>query len=260
MYRLYFLTAFLLILSLHSFSEDFIVNTDPEGMTLRMTTEYLRIAEDGMYDVTVPIKLEIENSLTFISLTNPQNGFPWLKAGDHKLLALYNNGYLILYAKDTIIPVFELTSEKTIDDGNSFIFKSSSFLSEGLNVYFASNLGKTSIHCPYSEGVKGPGINETITIQAKDPNKKITGFYLSNGYVSFDKPYLYELNNRIKNISISSSDGKHIGDYDLMDTPLLQYIYLKTESNTIIITIKDIYPGKKYDDTCLNFISLTAWY
>ena len=132
----------------------------------------------------------------------------------------------MLYDKDKAAPVFAISGNKATGDGDWFTYSASSFLKEGATSYApADNIGKMKTASPWVEGVIGSGIGETISIAAKEENGKLFGLYLSNGFISYSKPYLFEQNNRLKTISVESGDGVHLGDYDLQDTPNIQGIF-----------------------------------
>ena len=105
---------------------------------------------------------------------------------------------------------------------------------------------------PWVEGENDSGIGIKIRIQSK--YKEMKSLMFSNGYVSYEKPYLYKYNNRVKRMQITSDNSSMNLDVELDDTPQLQFISLGEAVDNIEITIKDVYKGSKWDDTCINFI------
>ena len=81
--------------------------------------------------------------------------------------------------------------------------------------------------------------------------------YLINGYVSMDRPDLYEKNSRAKLLSVESTDGKIQEEVFLFDTAKPQFIDLSHfEKETVRLVIKEVYPGILYDDICIAGIVL----
>ncbi len=116
---------------------------------------------------------------------------------------------------------------------------------------------------PWAEGKRGSGIGEYIQIDNQDQRyKKIRTkriILLINGFVSFEKPYLFEENNRIKKLEmlIINSDGQ------LIETRMINFknsaepkIELVDYAGTLSykFTIKEVYYGSKYNDTCLTYL------
>ena len=130
---------------------------------------------------------------------------------------------------------------------------SSSFLTEPTIVYEPENLLSLELKKPWVEGVKGQGIGEYIEFDTNGAS----GMYLINGYVSMDRPDLYEKNSRAKLLSVESTDGKIQEEVFLFDTAKPQFIDLSHfEKETVRLVIKEVYPGILYDDTCIAGIVL----
>jgi len=130
------------------------------------------------------------------------------------------------------------------------IISASSTLIEGNTVYCTDNLDERIGVC---WAVKGKGIGEKIIFKNYE-GKGYASLYISIGFVSFDKPYLYRQNFRLKKLKISYDDITEI--IELKDTPNLQYLsncWPKSNINEIHIEILEVYPGTKYNDTCINF-------
>ncbi len=109
-----------------------------------------------------------------------------------------------------------------------------------------------SLDSPWVEAKSDYGIGEYLLL---DANGSI--LYIFNGYVSYDKPYLYSYNSRIKKMKISFVDdiSKAAMLFEIEDSPNPQKLNLKERiQGKIKIEILDVYPGTKYKDTCLNGI------
>jgi len=139
------------------------------------------------------------------------------------------------------------------------IFKSaswcvSSFLrSQGKNTYGPRNLTRKGAWC---EGVKGYGIGEAVMLTFQGyPNDARPPSYdrlvISNGYDKTSKTFLE--NSRVKQIEIRTDSGK-FWIRTLKDETGPQEISLGGEIAplSVTITILDVYPGNKYDDTCIS--------
>jgi hypothetical protein len=135
--------------------------------------------------------------------------------------------------------------------------RASSVLVENGRFYSAEQIN-TSIGQAWAEGVRGQGIHEKLFINPPylTPKLGCTTLYISIGFVSFEKPYLYEENSRPREIRISVAD-KFSFTAELDDTPNFQAIALPQsvgENDELEIEILDVYPGTKYEDTCINCI------
>lgn len=170
-----------------------------------------------------------------------------------KKLLLKNEAISLLYEKDESTPfIIGLSDEsKIIQTGQ---IEASSFLKEGRTEYKAENLKSLRLKHPWVEGVRGSGEGEYIQLNKKNA----TGMYLLNGYISLDRSNLYEKNNRIEKITVTGLSSKREKDILLLDTAKPQYIDLNgfEDNEEIRLSIKSIYKGTEYDDTCLAGIIL----
>jgi len=210
----------------------------------------LDTGKDYNYEYTYEIKTE--SKLTFIFINN------------QKILVLYSDDFLFLYCENNdkcFLKYFN--SFFGISKGgpgiringyySTYEIKSSSSLKEGDIYYSPENLISCDPDKCWVEGAEGYGIGETITLKYFRANFLV----FSNGYVSVKKPYLYEDNSRVRKIMITDLKNKKSITVNIMDTPNLQRIKLPDNfGNEIEIKILDIYPGRKYKDTCINFIIL----
>jgi hypothetical protein len=133
-------------------------------------------------------------------------------------------------------------------------FSASSYLTEGDITYKPENLGSHSTRKPWVEGVPGQGIGEEIYI-----DRWFGRLWISIGFVSYDRPELYELNSRPKTIRVVSEATGDERLVELEDTPNPQSIDVPGEWETasdggIRIRIEEVYPGSRWDDTAINFI------
>ena len=170
-----------------------------------------------------------------------------------KKLLLKNENISLFYEKEESTPCII-----GLSDGNNIIeagrIVSSSSLRECCIEYEAEKLKSIKLKHPWVEGVKGNGEDEYIQLNKKNA----TGMYLLNGYISLERSDLYEKNNRIGKIMLTGLSSKTEKEILLLDTAKPQYIDLKgfEDNEEIRLTIKSVYKGTKYDDTCLSGIIL----
>ncbi|MCR4939963.1 MAG: hypothetical protein K5930_07655 [Treponemataceae bacterium] len=131
--------------------------------------------------------------------------------------------------------------------------------------YEVENLGETNL-IPWVENAPDSGIGQTITMEWpvwKDRDGSqggIGALIFFNGFISFDKPYLYEANNRIKEIRLYSKDGSYDFQTKLDDTPNPQIVFLPVPTSEMCVEIKSVYKENKWNDTCINSIfGLENW-
>lgn len=143
-------------------------------------------------------------------------------------------------------------------------YKASSSFSEILNGkqvdYLPENLAIEKLTEAWVEGVSGYGENEKISFE----NRPLNGsrrLYIINGFFSPTKPYLYYDNNRIKTLVINCyQDGFLVNTVEkiLEDTGEMQLLEFSERYSSFDFIIKDIYKGRKYDDTALTGIFVDA--
>ena len=131
----------------------------------------------------------------------------------------------------------------------------SSFLTEKNKEYPVSNLDNLAVDTPWVEGAPGYGIGEGFTIE-NSWGKLYTTLLIMNGYISYEKPYLYKQNGRIKKIKVKGLKSGKEKILDVLDTPHPQTVDISfiTEPEDIRVTIEDVYPGTKYEDTCIHYM------
>ncbi len=121
-------------------------------------------------------------------------------------------------------------------------------------VHDASKLCDGDISTAWVEGVSGQGIGEFITITL-DGTYLVSGLRIYNGHqYSSD---IYYKNSRPSSITITCSNGTSF-DVDLSDTLGQQEVTFSSpqEINSATITINGVYPGSKYEDTCISEMGL----
>lgn len=149
---------------------------------------------------------------------------------------------------------FIYPSHRFLESSTRVYTNCSSFLKEKNVDYSVDNLDKTFLNSPWVEGVKGNGIGEGFTIN-NTRNTVYSYLLLMNGYISYDKPYLYKQNNRIKKMKVTGLKSGKTKILDVLDTPHPQTVDISfiTEPEDIRVEIADVYKGTKYDDTCLHY-------
>jgi len=172
---------------------------------------------------------------TFLMLSNDVACFLY-KATDPTPYCLgfsggYNRGELIFRTPKTI--------------------RASSHLIENGKPYLPDQIN-SKLDQAWVEGAKGQGIHEKLFISRPD----CTIIYVSIGFVSYERPFLYQENSRPSKIKVSVP-GLFSLDVNLLDTPDFQTIKLPKplgRNDILEIEILEVYSGTKYEDTCINFI------
>ena len=137
----------------------------------------------------------------------------------------------------------------------------SSYLTETIRgttkEYKVENLCDYVVETPWVENVKGDGIGEGFTIKNGVPHEIAYPYLLiMNGYISYQKPHLYKMNNRIKKIKVTGVKSGVSKVLDVLDTPHPQTVDISfiTDIEDIRVEIAEVYKGTKYDDTCINYL------
>lgn len=107
---------------------------------------------------------------------------------------------------------------------------------------------------PWVEGKSGDGIGEFIEFDVKIPQNCIYSYIgIIGGYVNPLKPHLFKQNNRLRKVLVETDAGYSWNHY-FEDAVKIQYISIPSESKHVKITIKEVYKGSRYDDTCITAI------
>ena len=102
---------------------------------------------------------------------------------------------------------------------------------------------------PWVESEADFGSTEEIKISFKRPTD---GIVILNGYVDIYRPYLFQQNNRLQEISISAKEFST--KFAFKDSPRFTTIKLPKKTSQITINILSVYPGTKYNDTAISAI------
>lgn len=225
-----------------------------EFTTIVFYENAIHICATGDFDTDVlnnniseifPLKKDVEYQLDYINFDNKK----YLMLANDNLISLINDyNKEIYYGVDGI----SVLRKELFGFSMPHIFSASSELKEKNTLYSAKNLDNQDGNAPWVEAVKGDGIGEYIHIQYD----QIQALIISNGYVHFNKPELYENNNRVKLFDVYNQDGKKIQEIELKDTPNPQIFKIAEKCQSIKLVIKEVYKGNKWEDTCLNYIKI----
>lgn len=148
-----------------------------------------------------------------------------------------------------------------IDSSSYYIEKTKSgnilYISDYLNIlYYSDFLGNIFLqHTPWIPGKKNnsSGIGEYLDIEFTEPKDNIV---VLNGYVDLEKRYLYKANNRVKTAVIKSLDENNPFEieYEFEDYVHFSEINFPCKVNKVRFTIKEVYKGEKWNDTCVTAV------
>lgn len=136
---------------------------------------------------------------------------------------------------------------------------SSHLPSSGGNIYTVDKLDDGNFNTAWVEGVKGDGIGEWVEFKIKNhPGKKtgattFWGLHISNGYRKSRD--IWEKNSRVRQMRMDIN-GKPCLLINLKDSMFNQNVSFRSydikPGDAIRFTILKIYPGNKYQDTCIT--------
>ncbi len=135
------------------------------------------------------------------------------------------------------------------------------YTSKYLNIFLISQIdySKLLLHAPWVPGKEksSSGIGEYLEIEFTKPKDNLV---ILNGYVDLEKRYLYKANNRVKKATITSldKDNPFEIEYDFEDYVHFSEINFPKAVNKVRFTIKEVYEGEKWDDTCITAV-ITRW-
>ena len=179
-----------------------------------------------------------------------------IQYGYKKYLMIYsNNNRVSLYDENNKIVYLASSLRYTLS--SDFDVQASSELQENNITYSVENCLNENELIPWAEYSSGSGIGEYITFI---PQHEIIfsniPIVISNGFIDYNRNYLYEYNNRIKKMRIYNVDQNEYLDFNIEDTPNYQEIWVNFNKkiNKIKIEILEIYQGERYNDLCINLL------
>lgn len=106
---------------------------------------------------------------------------------------------------------------------------------------------------PWVEGVEGPGIGECLEISFSEPSNDVV---MLNGFVDPTRRHLFKANNRVKTAIIRSADSREPFEFEYQFEDMVRFdeIRFPRPAEKIVFEIKDVYPGEKWDDTCISAV------
>ncbi|MBR1759267.1 MAG: zinc ribbon domain-containing protein [Lachnospiraceae bacterium] len=149
----------------------------------------------------------------------------------------------------------QVTSAKISMDHIADVSCSSYLIEANLGFYHeAKNIIDGSLDHAWVENGAGQGEGEWVRLEFDDVYT-VSGFKIYAGYQKSDKTYYN--NSRPARLRVSFSDGSSV-DVTLEDYFGEQDVKFGFEVETSSITFKilSVYPGEKYEDTCISEISL----
>ncbi len=200
-------------------------------------------AESDIWNQNLQYLISEESELKFLTVSNGTS--------KEKFLILMSDDILVLYDGLQKEPVFFGMRDRSSELCRSVeSIKASSELREKSKLYSVDNLATFDLEAPWVEGVPGHGIGESVSFSVK-----ASCLYFFSGYVSAKKPHLYLQNSRPKRIKLTLAELNEDLYFDLEDSPNPQKLDIgKFYRGEIIVEILDVYPGSKYEDTCVNAI------
>ncbi len=168
--------------------------------------------------------------------------------GLYHWLAGVQLGLNYLYSIPAIINIDGVMRHEEI-----YKFEVSSSLYEEAQKHPVANIFDNNPNTAWVEGKNDDGIGEWINV-GFEPDFTLSQIKIINGYAK--SKVIYEAKNRIKKVKITFPDG--ISEEYLLKDNVLDYQVLKLSkpvtTNSIKITIMEIYKGTKYNDTCISEI------
>ena len=222
------------------------------------------------------------------------DGYQFLYINNEKNFLLYDSNFLFIFSSTnwqtidyehcsslkSVVESIKIFNEEnnslnyiSVCDFNINTIHNSSFYNEKtrngeivyaadlLNIIMYSRIDSSTflLHNPWVPGKEknSSGIGEYLEIEFTKPKDNLV---VLNGFVDFDKRYLYKANNRVKKAVISSldKDNQFEIEYDFEDYVHFSEINFPKAVNKVRFTIKEVYKGEKWDDTCITAV-ITRW-
>ncbi len=238
-----------------------------EGMTIKDDEVLFEFEEKNKSEIALKYTITHFYGMPFIELSEnmPPEVAYWMDYEKNNNIET-NNNILFLAFKGKLIRMFAFTKGfrqdrvpltfTRFEEWGNLYKDCSSYLLEKNKSYPIENLSRLVVDTPWVEGVPGDGIGEGFTIQGRQFDKPLGPYLLLiNGFISYEKPYLYKQNNRIKKIKVTGLKSGNSKVLDVLDTPHPQTVDISfiTQPEDIRVEIAEVYKGTKYDDTCLHY-------
>ncbi len=239
-----------------------------EIMTINENEIILEYEDEAINQTVLDYTIQNIDGIPFLVLSNdmPKEVSAWWEfekktdiETNNKIMFLsfmLNNGNKRMFAftKGFSMDRTPLTATR-YDEWGALYKDCTSNLIEKTKSYPVDNLSKLVVDTPWVESAKEAGIGEGFTIRKASSGSLPKYLLLMNGYISYEKPYLYKQNNRIKKIKVTGLESGKSKILDVLDTPHPQTVDISflTKPEDIRVEIADVYKGTKYDDTCLHY-------
>ncbi|MBQ0002846.1 MAG: hypothetical protein KBT21_04855 [Treponema sp.] len=106
-------------------------------------------------------------------------------------------------------------------------------------------------HIPWVEGASDSGIGESILVEF---TQDMYGISILNGYADINRMKFYKENSRVKTLLVEDLQNGTSQTVNFEDCVYFNYINFSKPTSKIKLTIKDVYSGSKYSDTCISAI------
>ena len=212
--------------------------------------------EKGTYTVTN------ENGLEYLTFNSNSYFSIFNKVG---LLNIENIMFLAKGSRIILDTFFHDREPRYWPFMNDYTIKTSSYLKEGKKSYNGQSFYLRNYNLiPWVENSPDFGKGQWILFDFSATSDEfykdaiVDSFLICNGYVNYDKPYLYEANNRVKTFRIVCDEIDLDYTVNIKDTSQLQLITLPRNLGNnpckVRFFIEDVYKGTKWDDTCITKI------
>ena len=193
--------------------------------------------------------------LMYYSITNDNGWYSslWPVLGDGGFQAKPGSIDLLNrfeYLYDGIKAVKASSSLREKTSGQEFIYGPER-VKNPFFVFWDGGLGYNSMKRCWAEGAEGAGLGESLEVTLDSPSSSLM---VLNGYVDFGKRYLYKANNRVRELQVSSESPKFSFIVSIPDYVHLHEIKLPVPASRLILKIVSVYPGERYNDTCISAV------
>jgi len=139
---------------------------------------------------------------------------------------------------------------------------SSTLKPQGKHHYEVENIkGYSEEGSPWTEGIDGDGVGESITLDVKRP-LPLYGILIRPGYWDYGNDSAWKRNNRLAALEITLNDERTftetIPDETFEEPYLIRVPDYTKQVNKIKLVIKGVHRGTQFRDTCISLVKLRA--
>ena len=229
----------------------YVVDIDSQEYAILPENSYF-LGEDGYYRVVIDKQLKRNYSGETIMINGKYVWHSFDNAYFSSLEKEYNNYDEYDVYEHLTRHIKNLSSSKYLKEtinGKLLEYRAENLYNSFLRDCSCHGASVNIYSIPWVEGENDAGIGSYIEIEYESPVDVLS---ILNGFVDCQRLNLFRENNRPKVLTISDLENDKEYIIHVQDYVYFSDVAFEPETSKIRITISDVYPGTKYNDTCIS--------